>query len=286
MFNDTQSADRAPDCSETESAPGPLRELTPGRSAPLPVPTNHHLEPGVASVEEAEGALEALAADCRAKAEAARWAAERQRRIHERIESPDEDAPSDPALVSWAEALTDAFYWASAEDASVTFDIGLLDHVGGCFETLAEGLGLAAAAQGPGGAERALPLIAEAESAVRRSLQRLKAPDDPDQLAAYEWVRQTAARCHVFLKRFLRADDLANPEGWPGLLARIEAQSGSGPRSRRQTLLFDRLRSLCAERSGADRRGLAGNPRLVGGIGRRGHAPEQPRTPGTGLAAG
>ena len=55
------------------------------------------------------------------------------------------------------------------------------------------------------------PLLAEAQSALRRSLQRLQAPDDPDQLAAYEWVRETAARHRIFLKRFMRADDLADP---------------------------------------------------------------------------
>ena len=43
----------------------------------------------------------------------------------------------------------------------------------------------------------------------------------------------------------MRADDLADPAGWPGLLARIEAQVGSRPKSQRQTMLLDRLRSLC-----------------------------------------
>ena len=58
-------------------------------------------------------------------------------------------------------------------------------------------------------------------------------------------MRETAARHRIFLKRFLRADDLADPAGWPGLLARIEAQAGSRPQSQRQTMLLDRLRSLC-----------------------------------------
>ncbi|MDR3617716.1 MAG: hypothetical protein P4L85_00055 [Paludisphaera borealis] len=220
---------------------GPLRELTLGRSTPSPSP----LPPSQPTPED--DGLESLAARCRLKAGAARWAAERQRRIHEQSGSPDEDAPSDPATAGWAEALTDAFYWASADDPSGTPDVSLLDHVGGCFETVAEGLLLVRDVEHRrGGLERALPLLAEAQSALRQSLRRLKAREDPDQVEAYERVRDAAARRHLFLKRFLRADDPADPAGWPGLLARIEAEAGSGPRSQRQARLLDRLRSFCA----------------------------------------
>ena len=108
-----------------------------------------------------------------------------------------------------------------------------------------------------------MPLLAEAQSALRQSLRRLKAPDDPDQLAAYEWVREAAARHRIFLKRFLRADDLADPEGWPDLLARIEALSGGGAQSQRQRMLLDRLRShvLHAWARARDRGVLAGGHR-------------------------
>ena len=163
-------------------------------------------------------------------------------------------------MVDWAESLTDAFYWASADDPSGTADITLLDQVGGCFETVAEGLMVVRDARHRrGGLERALPLLAEAQSALRQSLRRLKAPDDPDQLAAYEWVREAAARHRIFLKRFLRADDLADPEGWPGRLARIEALSGGGAQSQRQRMLLDRLRSHVLTL------GEGGGPRSPGG---------------------
>lgn len=184
-----------------------------------------------------------LAASCRAKGEAARWAAERQRRLRERDEHPDEDAPTNPALRQWAERLTDAFYWASTQDSSSAPDIAPLDHVGGCFEALAEGLLLVQhALHRRRGLEKTLPLLAEAQSAVRGALRRLQAPDDPDQLAAYEAVRETAARHRIFLKRFLRADDLAPYEAWPGLLSRIESQAGSP--SQRHEQCFERLRGL------------------------------------------
>jgi hypothetical protein len=192
-----------------------------------------------------------LASRCRAKAEAARWAAERQRRVHERSVSPDEDAPDDPSMVEWSEMLTDAFYWASTDDLSDTPDITLLDQVGGCFETVAEGLYLVQdASHRPGGLERALPLLAEAQSALRRSLGRLKVQEDPDQSEVFEKVRDAAARHRLFLKRFMRSDDPADPAGWPALLVKIETQAGSHLHSERQTILLDRLRSLCKTASG------------------------------------
>jgi hypothetical protein len=223
----------------------PLRELTLGRSRPSS--DSPKASPESVPPAHDEGInWQSLAARCRAKAEAVRWAAERQRRIHEWSALLDDDAPGDSAMREWAEALTDAFYWASAEDSSSTPDIALLDHVGGCFETVAEGLLLLRdAQQRRGGLERVLPLLAEAQSALRRSLQRLQAREDPDQAEVYERVRDSAARHRLFLKRFMRADDLADPAGWPGLLARIETQAGNRPQSQRQAVLLDHLRSLC-----------------------------------------
>ena len=154
-------------------------------------------------------------------------------------------------MVEWAERLTDAFYWASTDDPSGTPGITLLDDVGGCFETVAEGLLLLRDAQDRrGGPETALPLLAEAQSALRHSLRRLGPAEDPDQSEVYDRVRDVAARHRVFLKRFMRADDPADPAGWPGLLARIETQAGSRPMSKRQTMLLDRLRSLCVKPDG------------------------------------
>ena len=246
IMPDETPAERRHERPDTGPAGEPLRELTLGRSTPSPDPPKARPEP-VPPLDDEDGDLVSLAARCRAKADAARWAAERQRRIHERSLSPDEDAPNDPAMVVWAEALTDAFYWASVGDPSDTPDISPLDHVGGCFEAVAEGLLLVRDARHRrGGPERALPLLAEAQSALRQSLKRLKAHDDPDQLAAYEAVRDAAARHRLFLKRFLRADDPADPAAWSGLLARIEAQAGSRPQSQR----LDLLRLLCSPTGG------------------------------------
>ena len=247
---DETPTDRQHEGPDTEPAREPLRELTLGRSRPSPDPHEAHPELDTPAQDE-ESDMETLVGHCRAKAEAARWAAERQRRLHERSESPEEDAPIDPAMVEWAETLTNAFYWASTDDTSGTPDISLLDHVGGCFETVAEGLlFLRDAGHRPGGLERALSLLAEAQSALRQSLQRLESQEDSDQSAVYGIVRNAAARHRIFLERFLRAGDLADPAGWSGLLARIETQAGNRPQSQRQAVLLNRLRSLCMSNEG------------------------------------
>jgi hypothetical protein len=225
----------------SEQAKEPLRELTLGRSKPLSVERKPQPE-GSTWVESHAADLNRIEARCRAKADAARWAAERQRRIHEGTDLQVENAPTDPELVEWAEKLTDCFYWLDTSPGSQSPEISILDHVGGCFETVAAALSLVKEHNDQrSGFERALNLLVEAQSGLRRALQRARAPDDPDQLEVYEWVRATAARRHIFLRRFMRVDDLAEPAGWTTLLSRIESMAKSDPKSQQQKALLGDL---------------------------------------------
>jgi hypothetical protein len=75
-----------------------------------------------------------------------------------------------------------------------------------------------------------LSLLAEAQSALRAAVDRLEPSDDEDQVRAFEWLKETAARHGVFIKRFMRADDRANPSKSADLIARARA-TGSAPRT-------------------------------------------------------
>ena len=90
--------------------------------------------------------------------------------------------------------------------------------------------------------------MAEAQSSLRAAMQGIAVPEDDDQLQVFDWLKVTCARSHIYVKRFMRADDPADPTRWPDLLARIEKQrarygqsSGRGPQHEEE---FNRLRSV------------------------------------------
>jgi hypothetical protein len=221
----------------------PLRELTLGRSFPSSSESPGRTASRSRSMPPGDD-LAALETHCRSKAEAARWAAECQRRIREGTELRDDKTLLDRDVRAWAEKLTDGFYWLGASTASAGSDISVLDQAAGCFEALAESLALARARVREGRSkafERALQLLAEAQSALRRALRNVNLAGDPDQEGVYEWVRAAAARYRIYLRRYLRADDLADPADWPSLLARIEEERSSGRRTPLQVAQLERM---------------------------------------------
>jgi hypothetical protein len=229
------------DRDQTGTEREPLRELTLGRRAASIIPPTASAR-GPSRPDSDTDELEGIAERCRAKCDALRWQVECHRRVWEGVESPIEDAAIDPEMAAWAGRLVDCFYWLE-EDTVQSSDFSLLDDVAGCYEAVAEAVGLMPRGEGRrGGMERALNLLAEGQSMLRRALLRLRAPDDPDQLAVYQIVRDEAARSRIFLRKHMRSDDLADPAGWPGLLSRIEAIAASGHQSRQQDERVNRMR--------------------------------------------
>jgi hypothetical protein len=219
-----------------------LRRLTFGRAHASTAESRHF--PGVAAGSVVtESDLLDIESRCRLKAEGARLAATRLRRDYEGGGFEAEIALEDPAIVECADRITDGFYWMNSPDASGPADISLLDDVGGCYETVAEAIAFVrdSSVGHPGRLERSLPLLAEAQSALRGAIQGIHAPDDPDQLQVFEWLKTTTARHRVYLKRFMRADDTADSTRWRELLDRIEDLHVRG-KSRQQGTLIDGLR--------------------------------------------
>jgi hypothetical protein len=183
---------------------------------------------------------------CWKKAEAARWAAECQRRLREGYHDVVEEIPSDAEVAQWAERMTNDFYWSSASKADEHPDLGLLDDLGGCFEVVASALALArGVADSSAKLEHVLPLVAEAQSALRAAIRRIGASDDVDQGLVFDWLTTTAARHRIFIKRYMRADSPADPTRWADLLSRVEKLADRHDPSSRHSqheLLFDRLR--------------------------------------------
>jgi hypothetical protein len=243
-----------PDGTETQAqqaADEPLRELTLGRSGP-PKRDPRSDSPTMFQPKAAPDNLIHLVTRCRRKSEAAHWAAERLRRAREGNDCVIEKAPDEPEMVAWSSGLVDSFFWSEATNNAPSVDFALIDNVGGCFEAVTEALALVRAIvdEHPGKPRRlecSLPLVAEAQSGLRAAFQRLGAAADPDQLEVFEWLKVTAARHHVYIKRFMRAGEVADPAGWYDLLARIESVGTSGEQSHLPDSLLERLQD-CVKR--------------------------------------
>ncbi len=291
----TIEAESAPPAAQAEQVrrPEPLRELTLGRS----VPSRREAKPGSTrptGPAAFEDEIETIEARCRKKADAARWAAAHERWLEQGAELDDEGPSPDPEITRWADTLMNGLLWQSAADPAASVDISVLDDLGGCFEVVAEAMALVRGILDekkaiPKALEEVLPLVAEAQSALRAAIRRIQAVDDADQIQVFDWLKAMAARYHVFIKRFMRVDDPADPVRWADLLSRIErqrnryGQSGRGPQHEAS---FDRLRSLLDDvpegrSTGA---GLAGRHRGRGGPDRQGPAAQQPRCPGPPVA--
>ena len=220
----------------------PLRELTLGRSRPTS--PGDSIAPSLPAKRGVAGEdLASLEARCRRKAEAARWAAECQRRNREGADFHGAGDPLDEEMAEWARKLTDGLYWMNSQTASDSTEVAILDDIAGCFDTVAESLALVQETQGRGKIfEQALQYLAEAQSAARRALQRVGIADDRDQENVHEWIRSTAARQLIYLGRLMRADDLADPAGWSSLLTRIEEARTGGRKTPLQISRLDRIR--------------------------------------------
>lgn len=132
-----------------DDATEPLRELTLGQSRPTS--PGDSIAPSMPAKRGVAGAdLASLEARCRRKAEAARWAAECQRRIREGADFHGADDPLDEEMAEWARKLTDGLYWMSSQTASDSAEVAILDDIAGCFDTIAESLALVQETQGRG----------------------------------------------------------------------------------------------------------------------------------------
>lgn len=197
---------------------------------PLPTAPGIEVPIGWANREESSDAdLPIIEARCRMKAEGARWAIARQRRIQEGASYYTEIEPKDREIVEKAKKLPDCFLWMnhpSGPSPSVHFD-----DLAGCFEAVADALtlvrGLLEDLNGNREFfEQSLDLLAEAQSALRSAIIMVDGARDGDQQRVYQWLRAVAAQQQVFIQRYMRIDDSADPTSWPEIDERIEALDG------------------------------------------------------------
>lgn len=205
----------------------PLPELTLGQPRPVAIEIRPEPRPR-APQEPAPGAdLLAIESRCRLKAEGIRWAATRSRRLAEGADFRVEIAPRDRDLLDRAKSLADCYLWMNTPEFTVV-EPALIDDAAGCFEAVADSLALVRdlivdIEKNREFFEQALDVLAEAQSALRVAVDRLGARPDSDQFQAYQWLRATAAAEQIYIRRYMRLDDPADPSRMAETAQRIEA---------------------------------------------------------------
>lgn len=171
--------------------------------------------------------LEMIEQRCRLKAEAARWAGERRRRLEAGEDYRLDIEPEDRKLIERAKALPDCFLWMSHPRGPDPDDPSMWDNVAGYFEAVSNGLAaclsLRELKEDHGEFEEGLNLLAEMQFALRGAIMEIDGRPDFDQRRVYDWLRKTAADEHIYIPRFMRSVESADPDDWEGLCDRVEA---------------------------------------------------------------
>jgi len=68
----------------------------------------------------------------------------------------------------------------------------------------------------------ALFLLAEAQSALRGALRAADLEHDDDQMTVFRWLKEQTSRHRVYVDRFMRLDDVADPARWDDLAERLD----------------------------------------------------------------
>ena len=167
-------------------------------------------------------------ARCRLKAEAVRWTMQRHHLLREGAKRQDIE-PRDQEIIKQAKQMTDCFLWMIYVPESSPTKLVSQGNLAGCFDTVANAVALMREIivdlEGTNEVfERSLNALAEAQSALRSAIDAVpNGPAfDPDQKKVYDWLRATAGQKQIFISRFMRGEDRADPSRWESMLTRIE----------------------------------------------------------------
>jgi len=166
---------------------------------------------------------------CRLKAEACRWVVRREQLMAEGADYNAEIEPQDADLIRRAKSLPECFLWmchpstAPMADAPERYEV-----VADCFELCADASQLLRSAaeedaRSLGLLEPAIDLAAEAQSMLRVAVVELGVRTDLDQQRLFDWLRSLAHEEQIFIRRFMRLTDKADPAEANSLRERTES---------------------------------------------------------------
>lgn len=191
---------------------------------------------------------------CRLKAESARWAAERQRLLEKGGSYKQDIEVRDQDLIARTKTLENCFLWMLHATTPALKSPPLLQDLAECFDLVAQGALLAQKILDNMKLARrllepALILLAEAHSALRASVLLTSNKADFDQMLIHNWLRELTMEHRIYIPRYMRAEDLAEPGCWISLKPRIQDLEArfeeSVQREKSRKKLFDKIRYLC-----------------------------------------
>lgn len=210
----------------TLSAAEAVRRLTLGRGgnsellttpAPVVYPQSSH---------DALDELSLIRQRCQLKAEAARWAAERRRRLQRHSNYAEDISPIDQELIQRAKALDGCYLWTNNPQAPEPHDLSAYEALAEAFERMDLIVGLLETVLTEANAlphlKDTMFLAAEVQSSLRYACQAIGYEGmDSDQVTLFRWLREQTNERGIFISRFMVFKDLATPEITADLPQRI-----------------------------------------------------------------
>jgi len=219
-----------------------VKSLWPAKSpdAPSPKPQlpssayQNWLQP------QTEDELPDIARRCRLKAEVARWADKRSQRIAAGEDPAREIADRDNELHAEAKQLPACQLWMLEDGAPQPPSPFDFEQIARCYETIGEAAELIYALceeRDRQYFEPGLNLLAEAQSALRVAALKFNGKTDPDQDLLFKWLKFVSSSERIYIARYMRIADPADPEQTPGIVTRIRTLGRRVRNESRQTKL-------------------------------------------------
>jgi hypothetical protein len=199
-----------------DEAPSPLEDEQPvGEPAHPPKPRQAD-EPFNLTVMQGRLAL---------KADAARWAAERPRRLAEGADPNLEIRPQDQEFIRRAQEQ-DAYLWMLDQKGRHPGTPDQFTLIAAWYENLAEALGLLDLMIAEDGCQademsELLELAAQSQSALRVAVGECGGSRDEDQQAVFNWLRNVAAERRIFIRVGMKWDAPTDPSEGAAVAGRI-----------------------------------------------------------------
>ncbi len=168
----------------------------------------------------------------RLKAEASRFAFEKHEKIAlygDAIYFSDLK-PQYDSLILRAKDTPNGYLWMCSQQVPPPRDLNAYKWLGGCYENLARLMPILHALTDSKSPNRnhlepALNYLAETQSALREALGQFEGQADYDQTACFHWLKKMTMEHHIFIKKYMRFEEKADPKQWEKLTQKIDELS-------------------------------------------------------------